>query len=68
MCKKLLTVYPDGKVCISILHSPGDDIYGYEKSEERWRPINSVESVLICVQSMLGDPNDESPANLDAAV
>jgi ubiquitin-conjugating enzyme E2 G1 len=24
-------VYPDGKVCISILHSPGDDPMGYEQ-------------------------------------
>ena len=60
-------VYSDGKVCISILHPPGDDEYGYEKSSERWLPIHSVESILLSVISMLSAPNDESPANLDAA-
>ncbi|KAL0486158.1 ubiquitin conjugating enzyme E2 [Acrasis kona] len=60
-------IYKDGKVCISILHPPGDDEYGYEKSSERWLPIHSAESVLISVISMLSAPNDESPANIDAA-
>ncbi|CAB4064469.1 UBE2G1 [Lepeophtheirus salmonis] len=35
----------NGDVCISILHEPGDDRWGYEKA----------------------NPNDESPANVDAA-
>lgn len=39
-----------------------------ESAEERWRPILSVESIIISVISMLSNPNDESPANLDAAV
>lgn len=60
-------VYADGKVCISILHPPGDDEYGYEKASERWTPIHTVETILISVISMLSDPNDESPANLEAA-
>jgi len=57
----------DGKVCISILHEPGDDRFGYEKASERWLPIHTVETILISVISMLADPNDESPANVDAA-
>lgn len=57
----------EGKVCISILHEPGDDRYGYEKASERWLPIHTVETILISVISMLADPNDESPANVDAA-
>jgi len=57
----------NGKVCISILHEPGDDRYGYEKASERWLPIHTVETILISVISMLADPNDESPANVDAA-
>jgi len=60
-------VYPDGKVCISILHPPGDDEFGYEKASERWSPIHTVETILVSVISMLSDPNDESPANLDSA-
>ena len=61
-------VYKDGKVCISILHPPGEDENRYESSEERWRPILGVEAIILSVISMLSDPNDESPANLDAAI
>jgi ubiquitin-conjugating enzyme E2 G1 len=61
-------IYPDGKVCISILHAPGEDKFNTQESaEERWRPILGVESVLVSVLSMLCDPNIESPANIDAA-
>ncbi|KAF2402899.1 ubiquitin-conjugating enzyme [Trichodelitschia bisporula] len=60
-------VYPNGNVCISILHAPGEDPNHYEKAEERWSPIQSVEKILISVMSMLAEPNDESPANVDAA-
>mmetsp|Transcript_19151 Transcript_19151/g.39881 ORF Transcript_19151/g.39881 Transcript_19151/m.39881 type:complete len:170 (+) Transcript_19151:64-573(+) len=62
-------VYEGGKVCISILHPPGEDAYNSQESaDERWRPILGVEQIIISVISMLSDPNDESPANLDAAV
>ncbi|CAH8655996.1 unnamed protein product [Dicrocoelium dendriticum] len=60
-------VYPDGRVCISILHAPGDDPLGYECSVERWSPVQSVEKILLSVVSMLAEPNDESAANVDAA-
>ena len=56
-----------GEVCISILHAPGEDQYGYEQASERWLPIHSVESILISVISMLSSPNTDSPANPDAA-
>jgi len=46
-------VYTDGRVCISILHSPGDDPLGYETSAERWSPVQSVEKILLSVVSML---------------
>ena len=59
--------FPSGKVCISILHA-GRDASGYEDSSERWSPVQSVNSILLSVLSMLADPNDESPANVDAAV
>lgn len=39
-----------------------------ETAEERWRPILGVEGIIVSVISMLSDPNDESPANIDAAV
>ncbi|CAM0142430.1 unnamed protein product [Umbelopsis sp. WA50703] len=54
-------VYPDGT------HPPGDDKYGYEKASERWSPVHTVETILISVISMLSSPNDESPANIEAA-
>lgn len=59
--------HPSGEVCISILHEPGEDKWGYEKPEERWLPVHTVETILLSVISMLSDPNDQSPANLDAA-
>ncbi|KAK4467760.1 hypothetical protein MN116_008690 [Schistosoma mekongi] len=60
-------IYPDGHVCISILHAPGDDPLGYESSVERWSPVQSVEKILLSIVSMLAEPNDESAANVDAA-
>lgn len=60
-------VFPDGRVCISILHNPGDDPHGYETAAERWSPVQSVETIMISIISMLSSPNDESPANVDAA-
>lgn len=46
-------VFADGRVCISILHAPGDDPLGYELSAERWSPVQSVEKILLSVVSML---------------
>ncbi|KII84104.1 hypothetical protein PLICRDRAFT_168176 [Plicaturopsis crispa FD-325 SS-3] len=62
-------IYPDGLVCVSILHAPGDDQYGYEDAGERWMPVHTVESILLSVISLLSSdkPNLDSPANIDAA-
>lgn len=60
-------VYADGTVCISILHEPGEDKYGYELPEERWLPVHTVESIMLSVISMLSAPNLDSPANTEAA-
>lgn len=60
-------VYTNGEVCISILHPPGADPNNYESADERWSPTQSVLSILLSVMSMLAEPNDESPANVDAA-
>jgi ubiquitin-conjugating enzyme E2 G1 len=59
-------VYENGEVCISILHPPEDDKYGYEQASERWSPVQTPETILLSVISMLGSPNDESPANIEA--
>lgn len=62
-------IYPDGRVCISILHPPGTDRFNeQETADERWRPIIGVQSILVSVVAMLVDPNLDSPANVDAAV
>lgn len=61
-------VYKNGDVCISILHDPGDDKYGYEDASERWLPIHTITTIALSVISMLADPNDKSPANVDAGV
>ncbi|KAI0270641.1 ubiquitin-conjugating enzyme/RWD-like protein [Gloeopeniophorella convolvens] len=58
-------VYADGNVCISILHTPGEDPLMYEQASERWSPVQSVEKVLLSVISMLAEPNLESGANID---
>jgi len=61
-------VYKDGKVCISILHAPGEDMMSGELPEERWLPTQTVETIILSLMSMLGDPNISSPANVDASV
>ena len=49
----IFAVYPDGNVCISILHNPGEDPLMYEQASERWSPVQSVEKVILSVISML---------------
>ena len=62
-------IHEDGKVCISILHPPGEDAFNAaESADERWRPILGVEAILVSVISMLSSPNGDSPANIDAGV
>jgi ubiquitin-conjugating enzyme E2 G1 len=60
-------IYADGRLCISILHPPEDDQYGYESASERWSPVQTPETILLSTISLLHSPNDESPANVEAA-
>jgi ubiquitin-conjugating enzyme E2 R len=55
-------IYPDGRLCISILHPPGDDEMSGETAAERWTPV------LISILSLLDDAEVSSPANVDAGV
>ena len=48
-------VYRDGQICIDILQS-------------EWTPTLRIISALISIQSMLDDPNPNSPANRDSAM
>ena len=50
----LLAVYNDGRVCISILHSPGDDPHGFEKASERWSPVQSVYPLTLLLMVLDG--------------
>jgi len=61
-------IYKDGKLCISILHAPGDDEMSGETAAERWSPAQRVESVLLSILSLLDDAEVSSPANVDAGV
>ncbi len=61
-------IYPDGQLCISILHKPGEDFMSGEQASERWSPLQGVESVLRSVLLLLDDPEINSPANVDASV
>ncbi|SPQ21619.1 792ac2e5-6b46-4ed5-880f-8f5fdb7ea004 [Thermothielavioides terrestris] len=61
-------IYPDGQLCISILHKPGEDIMSGEEASERWSPLQGAESVLRSVLLLLDDPEINSPANVDASV
>ncbi|KAK4470339.1 hypothetical protein MN116_005609 [Schistosoma mekongi] len=47
-------VYADGSICLDILSSA-------------WSPTHSVLSILTSIQSLLNDPNPNSPANSVAA-
>jgi ubiquitin-conjugating enzyme E2 R len=61
-------IYPDGRLCISILHPPGDDEMSGELAAERWSPVQRVETVLLSILSLLDDAETSSPANVDAGV
>ncbi|KAL8710942.1 MAG: hypothetical protein Q9220_004541 [cf. Caloplaca sp. 1 TL-2023] len=61
-------IYADGKLCISILHAPGDDEMSGELAAERWSPAQRVESVLLSIISLLDDAETSSAANVDAGV
>jgi len=65
-------VYPDGRLCISILHPPSSDERALEMAgetaAERWTPVQTVESVLLSVLSLLDDAEVSSPANVDAGI
>lgn len=61
-------IYQDGRLCISILHAPGEDEMSGELASERWSPLQGVESVLRSVLLLLDDPEVSSPANVDAGV
>jgi hypothetical protein len=47
-------VYQDGSICLDIL-------------QKAWSPIYNVAAILTSIQSLLSDPNPNSPANSEAS-
>eukprot|EP01138_Halocafeteria_seosinensis_P016463 gb/GECG01016794.1/.p1 GENE.gb/GECG01016794.1/~~gb/GECG01016794.1/.p1 ORF type:complete len:200 (+),score=29.54 gb/GECG01016794.1/:1-600(+) len=47
-------VYPDGTLCLDII-------------QDEWKPVYTVSTILSSIQSLLTDPNIDSPANVEAA-
>eukprot|EP00741_Cyanophora_paradoxa_P003888 tig00000737_g3782.t1 len=47
-------IYADGSICLDIL-------------QNQWSPIYDIASILTSIQSLLCDPNPNSPANSEAA-
>ena len=47
-------VYLDGGICLDIL-------------QNQWSPIYDIAAILTSIQSLLNDPNPNSPANAEAA-
>eukprot|EP00002_Diphylleia_rotans_P026799 TRINITY_DN535_c0_g3_i1.p1 TRINITY_DN535_c0_g3~~TRINITY_DN535_c0_g3_i1.p1 ORF type:complete len:172 (-),score=37.47 TRINITY_DN535_c0_g3_i1:137-652(-) len=47
-------IYADGSICLDIL-------------QNQWTPIYDVAAILTSIQSLLSDPNPNSPANNEAA-
>ncbi|KAG5374874.1 hypothetical protein IGI04_039470 [Brassica rapa subsp. trilocularis] len=53
-CFIQIVIYADGSICLDIL-------------QNQWSPIYDVAAILTSIQSLLCDPNPNSPANSEAA-
>ncbi|KAJ5080208.1 ubiquitin-conjugating enzyme family protein [Anaeramoeba ignava] len=47
-------IFPSGELCLDIL-------------QNQWSPVYTVDTILTSIQSLLTDPNPNSPANQEAA-
>ena len=47
-------IYANGNICLDIL-------------DKKWTPLYSCTTILTSIQSLLSDPNPDSPANNEAA-
>ncbi|KAF9761326.1 putative ubiquitin-conjugating enzyme E2 [Nosema granulosis] len=60
-------IYPNGKVCISILDEDVAGPLGCGAPEDRWAPVQNIRTVLLSLVILLENPNIDSPANVDAS-
>ena len=51
-----VNVFPCGQICLSIL-----------KEGEGWKPAITIKQMLLGIQSLLNEPNTQSPAQPDAS-
>ena len=47
-------IYPNGNICLDLL-------------DKAWSPLYDYVAILTSIQSLLTDPNPDSPANNEAA-
>ncbi|KAB5595759.1 Ubiquitin-conjugating enzyme E2 C [Ceratobasidium theobromae] len=59
-----------GGICLDIL-KVGVELFlahsSHGLSQDKWSAIYSVHTILLSLQSLLGEPNNDSPLNLEAA-
>ncbi len=48
-------VYPSGTICLSILNE-----------DEGWKPATTIKEILLGIQTLLNEPNPNSPAQAEA--
>ncbi|KAG8932663.1 Ubiquitin-conjugating enzyme E2 11 [Tulasnella sp. 418] len=63
-----------GDICLDILKVGAfavpvylNDLTPWRLQQEKWSAVYSVQTVLVSLQSLLGEPNNDSPLNTEAA-
>ncbi|KAG9082802.1 Ubiquitin-conjugating enzyme E2 2 [Ceratobasidium sp. 392] len=61
-------VYANGELCLDILQNSSLPYTAHPTPPQlRWSPTYDVAAILTSIQSLLHDPNPNSPANAEAA-
>jgi ubiquitin-conjugating enzyme E2 I len=53
-------VYPSGTICLSILNEETED------NKPGWKPAITLKQILLGIQTLLNEPNLDSPAQAEA--
>lgn len=54
-----------------MIFHPNIDVYGnicLDILKDKWSAIYNVRTILLSIQTLLGDPNNDSPLNTQAAL